>query len=118
MNTWNVAGNSEFSPANLQLANWTGSQGAYSGTPNFQVQGGLNFLGSPSYTDIQGQRVPFLAQEFGGPVGSTTQGPLGSGAFTDWSLPAMRGLMAGEPTGDVVGYNFPQYYYDDGGGGI
>jgi len=117
LNTWNVAGNSEFSPANLQLANWTGSQGAYSGTPNFQVQGGLNFLGSPSHTDIQGQRVPFLAQEFGGPVGSTTQGPLGSGAFTNWSLPAMRGLMAGEPTGDVVGYNFPQYYYDDGGGG-
>ena len=108
MNTWNVAGNSEFSPNNLQFANWSGGTGAYSGDPNFQVQSGLNFLGSPSHTDIQGQRVPFLAQSQGGPVGSTTQGPLGSDAFANWSLPELRGLMAGEPTGDVVGYNFPQ----------
>jgi hypothetical protein len=111
LNTWNILGNRDFDPGQLQLANWSGAPGSYSGTPNFQVQSGLNFLGSPSYTHIQGQNVPFLAQSQGGPVGSTTQGPLGSGAFANWSLPELRGLMGqGEPTGDVVGYDFPQYY--------
>ena len=110
-NQWNISGvgGGVSLPSSLSFANWAGTDGSYTNTPNFSVQSGLNFLGSPTYTSIQGQNVPFLASEFGGPVGSTTPSPLGSGAFSQWSLPALRGLIAGEPTGDVVGYNFPRY---------
>ena len=108
------------SPQFAQFRELGRTDGSYTSTPNFSVQSGLNFLGSPTYTPIQGQNVPFLASEFGGPVGSTTPAPLGSGVFNQWSLPALRGLMAGEPRGDVVGYDFPRYGggYDDPGPGI
>jgi len=109
-NQWNVAGVGDVSlPGSLSFANWAGAPGAYTSTPNFSVQSGLNFLAKPTYTPIQGQNVPFLASEFGGPVGSTTPSPLGTGAFNQWALPELRGLLAGEPRGDVVGYNFPRY---------
>ena len=120
-NQWNVSSvRDAHLPSSLNFANWAGAPGAYTSTPNFSVQSGLNFLGSPTYTPIQGRNVPFLASEFGGPVSSPTPSPLGSGVFNQWALPELRGLLAGEPTGDVVGYNFPRYGggYGDPGPGI
>ena len=112
-NQWQVQGSRDhFTPGPLSLANWTGQPGAYSGAANFSNQPGLNFLASPTYSEIQNQTVPFLASAFGGPVNSSTQGPLGSGAFTNWSLPGIHGGVEGE--GDVVGYNFPRFYVDPG----
>lgn len=109
-NQWNIAGvRDQTLPGSLNLANWAGTQGAYTSTPNFQIQSGLNFLGSPDNATVQGTQVPFLAQSQGGTLSSTTPGPLGSGAFANWALPQMHGLIAGEPNGPVVGYNNPIY---------
>lgn len=114
-NTWDfTTSHGGWTPAPLQLANWSGTAGAYTGTPNFQLQPGLGFLANPTHTEIQNQMVPYLASEFGGPISSTTPGPLGTGVFEDWQLPAIHGGPEG--TGDVVGYYFPRYSASSDGG--